>query len=151
MNANPHKTMFLAVNAWVNSSRVNTGKRNRMPALGILCVLVALAASSSAQQSKFNTRIHHSSVANEKLPRSLSSSAAAAASTRPTASRMELDRLEHANLGPRAGVVHHTASRSAMRGAVPARTRNHSAPINFAYQGPRNGAVGHHNAASQAR
>jgi hypothetical protein len=156
MNNNLYKTKALGM---------NSGQPSRMLAIlfGILCMFVASSATASAQQPRFNTPIHHPSRANsngasasrarasERLPHSVPNSAVPAATARSSASRMELDRLEHANLAPRTGTVHHAASRGTTRATLPAKTATHSAPINFAYQGPHNGTVGHHNSASQAR
>ncbi len=121
-----------------------------------LCFLLAAVAyaqqksSTGAKTAKTAKTAQHTSSSN-RLPRSVpDSTTARVAPTSTTATRRELERLEHAN-STRSGTVAPRAARPNAGHSVAHRLpAEHNAPINFSYQGPRNGQAGHRTAAPRA-
>lgn len=116
----------------------------RMLLLGACCF--AFSAPGSAQQfnagGHWHTRTYHRATAH--MPRSSAPAGLALSKPKATSSAQQLERLEHLTASEVRSDAAVRSAATAPRIRV-ATSQSRSAPINFSYQGPRNGAIGHRN------
>ena len=119
--------------------------------LAVVLAGFLVAAPSFGQQkvsshpASAKSNVHTS----DRLPRStahVNGPVLSAGST--AASQRELTRLEHANLGH---VQTIKSQRPHPASTGPVQKSQHSAPINFSYQGPKSKQIGHQNASARSR
>ncbi len=108
----------------------------------------ALSLGAVAQQKSSVVHHSHKSTAQAKnqLPRSVPDSVPGRATT-TTTRRNELSRIEQSGMRPAKSPSHGAGqgAHSVNHSTSIAKTHAGSAPINFPYHGPANGAAAHHN------